>query len=494
MLALLTAGAVFVVHDLGYVLSQPYWIDEAWVADSTRAPLHLVPSLSAVTPLGWTLLLRLVPGGGLQDARLLPLAFCAGAVLAAYYLGRELRLTRVLTALLTAASVLLVPTMLVRNDLKPYTAEAALTILLLLLVARVEREWDRRRLAWLAGVAGAGLLVTNTTIFVGVAAMGALGLAALPRRQWRRLAEIAVASAGMLVVQATIYIGIDERHTNPSLTSYWDDYYIPRDHGVSGIVSFVRHRGALVVPYLGFHSVIVVLVLVLGGLGTLTYLHRPALALVTPLTIGLVMVASAARKFPFLEPRTSTFWLVAVAVLMAIGVAGAISAIETISTPAAVASGLAGLAVWVIVTAPHVRTHLIPNEDVRDQVAYVDAHRRPGDLVIVDFTSNWGFAYYERSVHPSYRHIASAATGFMATYPGVAWIDQMTGFTASDVDQAWVTATKYANRHHGARVWIIRSHVEPTEAGRWSIILRRRPVNVLNVGPEPLLLYQPDTH
>ena len=51
----------------------PYWLDEAWVVDSVRAPLSLVPRLAATTPLGWILLLRLVPHGGLGRQRLVPL-------------------------------------------------------------------------------------------------------------------------------------------------------------------------------------------------------------------------------------------------------------------------------------------------------------------------------------------------------------------------------------------------------------------------------------
>src|SRR5579859_4807669 len=47
---LLAVGAgvlVILVHDMHYILSQPYWLDEAWVADSVRAPLGLVPRLAS---------------------------------------------------------------------------------------------------------------------------------------------------------------------------------------------------------------------------------------------------------------------------------------------------------------------------------------------------------------------------------------------------------------------------------------------------------------
>src|SRR3954452_2439045 len=119
------AGVMVVfVHDLKFWLSIPYWLDEAWVVDSVRAPLSLVPRLAATTPLGWILLLRLVPHGGLERQRLVPLIFAGLAVSAAYLLGRELGLTRFTAGLATATAALLSPAMLIRNDLKQYTAEA----------------------------------------------------------------------------------------------------------------------------------------------------------------------------------------------------------------------------------------------------------------------------------------------------------------------------------------------------------------------------------
>ena len=68
----------------------------------------------------------------------------------------------------------------------------------------------------------------------------------------------------------------------------------------------------------------------------------------------------------------------------------------------------------------------------------------------------------------------------------------MTGYQQSDVDKAWAEATRYPASHPGARVWIIRSHMETTESTQWNTVLRGQPVTVLRVGPEPLLLYRPD--
>ena len=64
LLALVVGLSVLAVHDVGYILRAPFWLDEAWVAATVRAPLGMVGSLTSSTPIGFTLLLRLVPFGG----------------------------------------------------------------------------------------------------------------------------------------------------------------------------------------------------------------------------------------------------------------------------------------------------------------------------------------------------------------------------------------------------------------------------------------------
>ena len=56
-LAVVVGLAVLLVHDVPYLLHQSFWVDEAWVADTVRAPIGLTHSLGLITPLGWTFLL-----------------------------------------------------------------------------------------------------------------------------------------------------------------------------------------------------------------------------------------------------------------------------------------------------------------------------------------------------------------------------------------------------------------------------------------------------
>ena len=155
LLVAVLAGLVFAVHDVPWVLSEPFWNDENWVVVSTRLPLADVPSHTSTTPIGFTLLLRTIRWGGDERFRLLPLLFSSASVVAAYALARAAgwrdRREAVLAGVLAGGAALLVPTALVRNDLKQYTAEAFAALFVLVLCARVERDRSPRSLAVLAG-------------------------------------------------------------------------------------------------------------------------------------------------------------------------------------------------------------------------------------------------------------------------------------------------------------------------------------------------------
>jgi hypothetical protein len=490
-LAALLALAVLLVHDVPYLLHHPFWLDEAWVADTVRARLGLVPSLSSSTPLGWTFLLRLVPFGGPERLRLVPLAFAMLAAAAGYLFGRELRLTRFATGILTGAAVLLSPALLVRDDLKQYTAEAFACVLVWLLVARLENEWRLRRLAAIAVTASAGMLFANTVIFVGVAAMASLGLECLVRRHFRRLAAIIAASAVMLGAGLAIYAELIRSQITKNLVSYWAPHYI-RATSWSAAFSFLNQQLHYLAPYLGFGSLIVDAVLVLAGVAALVWLGRPALAALFPLTLAIVIAASGARKYPFGDSRTSTFWLVAAPLLMAVAVAAAGRLAARIDRRAPLAVAAAALAVWVPFTDAYIGSHEIPNEDVHSEVAYLDAHLHRGDVVIVSYAASYAFAYYYQP-QPSFPG-GDGPNGHVAAYPRLPWIVVLTARRAADVADALAVArAKIAAEPTagGSRIWIIRSHQTGTEIGAWGRDLAGDRLQVIPVGADPIVLYTP---
>ena len=246
-LAVLVLGLlVLAVHDVGYLLRQPFWTDEAWVAVTARFPLSQLPATTSSTPIGWSALMRVVTVSGTQTARLLPLGFAGAAVIIAYWFARRLgwpwRAASVTAGLLAGIGVLLAPAMLVRNDLKQYTADACMALLTLALTSQLEREWSRWRLAGLSVSVWGGMLLSHTVAFVGLAAFGAVCAVQLARRAWRRLAEAVVTGTVTAVLMLGVYEGFDARAVVPGLTAYWADYYLPVSQGLGASSTFVISR------------------------------------------------------------------------------------------------------------------------------------------------------------------------------------------------------------------------------------------------------------
>ncbi len=479
---------VLVVHDVPYLLHHSFWVDEAWVADTVRAPARATWSMSLSTPLGWTFLLRLVPFGGPQRLRLVPLVFAALTAAIGYLFGRELRLTRFVTGLLTGAAALLSPAMLVRDDLKQYTAEAFACLAVWVLVARAENEWHFRRLAAIAATASLGMLFAQTVIVVGVAAMGGLALECLLTRQYRRLGGVAGATAGMLAVSFAIYLTLVRPHVTRALVAYWNPYYLPT-RSWSAALSVIHLRLDQLAPYMGLGSLAVGTAGALAGIAALIWLRRFALAAMFPVMLVTVIVASAAGRYPFGDLRTSTFWLIMVPVLTAVAVAAAGRLAAAVNRFAPLAVAAVTLAVWGLVTGPYIRSHEIPNEDVHSEVLYLEAHFQRGDIVIVNYGGSFGFAYYY-SGQPSFP-IGGGPNGHLVAYPSLPWV--LVAGTPPIPDSADALARARAEiaaepaRARG-RIWIIRSHTSASEILEWRHELAGDRVTTIPVGPEPILL------
>jgi hypothetical protein len=491
VLAAAVGLSVLVVHDVPYLLHQSFWIDEAWVADSVRAPIGLTRSMASSTPLAWTFLLRLVPFGGAQRLRLVPLAFAMLAAAAGYLFGRELRLTRFATGILTGAAALLSPAMLVRDDLKQYTAEACACLVLWVLVARVENEWRVRRMVALAATASVGMLFAETAIVVGAAAMGSLALECLVRRQYRRLGEVAAAAAGMLAVAAVIYETLVRPQVTPTLAAFWDPFYVPT-RSASAALAFVHLRLDQLAPYMGFGSLAVDAAGVLAGVAALIWLRRFALAAMFPVMLVIVIVASADRKYPFGDLRTSTFWLVMVPVLMAVAVAaaGQLAAKADRRLPLVVAA--AALAVWVPATDGYIRSHQIPVEDVHAEVAYLDTHWRRGDVVVVNYGASFGFGYYYP--RPPSFPAGVGPNGHVVAYPRLPWIVIVPAGSPTLIANVLARARAEIAAEpagHRGRIWIIRAHESPVETVLWHRYLARDRIRAIRVGPDPILVDTP---
>jgi hypothetical protein len=498
-LALLIAPALLelVVHDVGYLLRVPFWTDETWVAATTRFPLADLPQTTSSTPIGWSVLLRLVTVGGTEVSRLLPLAFAAGAVVAGGWLGRGLgwrgRAAPAAAGLLAGTGVLLVPGLLIRNDLKQYTADACLALLALAVLSRLERGWSRRWLAALSVAVWGGMLVSDAVAFVGIAAFAAACVLQLARRAWRRLAEAAVAGAVTAVLMAVVYEAFDARAVLPGLTysPHFRNFYLPAGQGWQASLSFLHERLELVRGYIGLGPLWLAGLLFAAGVITVFRLGRPATAVALAALWPEMIVVSALHKYPFLDQRTSTFLFAVTVVTAAIGVAGLCGLLRPwLRGALAATAAVAAVAAFTVGAHPYLRVHSIPvaHGNIRGQTQYVAAHAAPADVILVNLSSNWGFAYYWPDGRPAVRTDPNVLQEYEAYFPGqprvvVAFNRDQASVTAA-VSRALAVARQRAAARPGAcvRIWLVRTHVSPDELTAWQAALSRRGLDLTHIG------------
>lgn len=481
------ALATLLVHDVGYLLTQPFWLDEAWVAMSTRVPLGELTDVTAVSPTGWTALLRLVPVGG-GGLRLLPMAFAMLTVLAAYWLGRTVWDSLgagVVAGLLAAVSALLAPTALARGDLKQYTADAFVALLALALLGRLESSWSRWRLLGLAAAGPLGMLISHPAAFVVPAALLAVSVVQLGRRQWRRLLDCCVAGALAALGMGLVYLTLDRPHVVDSIQDYWTAFYLPWRDGVGATVRFLGER-SVTLDGAGLGPFWLCLPLVALGIVVLVRVGRPAVALTVPLLGAGLLTASGLRYYPLLNFRTSHFLLTILAAVAALGVSGLVVLAGRRQVAAGVIIALAAVGGYAWAGSDGWRSHLIPLEDVRSQVRYLEDHRVESDVIVVDYGASFGFGYYYRPADPQLRPTDAVATQFVVDYPADARIVVMSGRARADIAAALARARAVGGPD--ARIWVVRAHGGPNLNAVWESVVPE--ATELDVGPDPLLLVE----
>ena len=197
----------------------------------------------------------------------------------------------------------------------------------------------------------------------------------------------------------------------------------------------------------------VLAVLFVAGLVTLGRLQRPASALFPAVLVIEMLVLGAARQYPLFDGRTSHFLSTVLAVTAAVGVAGICALVARFGRNVPVLAAV--LAVAAMLVNPDVRSVIrhpnIPAEDVRTPALYIAAHLRPGDVVVVNMLSNWGFAYYWPGGTVDYRRVTTNLPQFLAEIPEQPNILMAADRTPTAIDQG-----HGPGRGAGCRAWFRR--------------------------------------
>lgn len=489
-LVLLAALGTVFVHPVHAMLSHSYWLDEAWVAILLRVPWSRVPSVGLTTPLGFAALLRLVPGSGLQRARLVVLMFSVLSVVMAYVFTRALAWPSAwrarVAAVAAALVVMLAPLSLGRNDLKQYTCDAFCALVVLTVAVVVDRP-PVRPVWWLTAGALVVLPFSSTSAFVTVAAFAGLLGAALLARNGRRAIEVLICGGITGVVIASYYAAVVIPHTNAQLRHYWDGYYL--QGSPLHVLRVAWHRVFALSHSFGIPALLVI-GLVLVGLVALARLRAYAIVIAI-IVLWIEMAAiGRARLYPFLDLRTSHFLLVTTLVIAAIGAAAIVDLAYRWWRPLGAIVAVVGLVFLVGSTHHKIDKLGIPEEPAREQAAYVAANRTPNDVVLVNFPGSYGFAYYWPDGVKT-RTDKTVGQGFKVEAKNLNAVYAQGRTDETVLDALRQAVDRWRAQPPGSRLFIVRSHLTPAEIQAWKNAfdqLGLHPVKQPANSPTPIVL------
>jgi hypothetical protein len=404
------------------------------------------------------------------------LAFSVLTVIAAYVLVRTLswkqRGDARFAATVAALVVMLAPVSLVRNDLKPYTCDAFVAVLLFGLGARADRAGTRASLVLFAAVGVLSVPFSSTALFVSVAVVMGLLASACLRRSWRRACEIALAGA-LTGAALLVYVEVAVApNVNDKLRDFWQHQYLRGS--LWETVRLIWTRIDALGTFLAMPGPVFVALFALGVV-VLVRLRAPALAIAFPALWVEMIVLGRIERYPFLDPRTSHFLLAPSLIVVGLGAVGLVRTISRlrISKHPVVGAGVAAvLAVALAVlfgagVHPYLHYLNLPPEDVRSQTRAVAERRQPGDVVLVDPGANFAFAYYWPDAQLTFRDDNTTGQGFRAIVRNVNaiyvrsrnYLDVLAGVRAA--------VTRLRVSPDGTRIYIVRSHMNRQAAVTW---------------------------
>ena len=249
--------------------------------------------------------------------------------------------------------------------------------------------------------------------------------------------------------------------------------------------------------YLGMGPLIVSALLVAAGVVTLIRLRRVALALTVPVLLIEMLAVGAAKQYPLFDLRTSHFLTTALAVSAAIGLAGICALLARVHVVAAllVAVVAAALFVWNVKDGFRAEVINVPAnsvEDLRTPAAYLSAHLKPGDVVLVNMASTWGFAYYWDKGTPAVEPVTTNLNGFVMVYPKQQNILVATDRSTAAVDAVMDDAVAAAQESGpDARIWFIYQHTIPAELQAYADAAAAHGLDWQSVIPGSLALLTP---
>jgi hypothetical protein len=378
-----------------------------------------------------------------------------------------------------AVSVTCVPIAIRRNDLKQYTADAFFALALLVATRAADSSPRTRSVLWLGVVAVVAVPFSSTSAFVSAACFAAVLTTSLAKRDTERVRTtllvggvVAIALLGVLAL--TIL-----PHENSALTDFWNNAYLtggPLNMLHNAWTRLGELSGPLAMPAFVFVTLFAL------GLVALVRLRAAAVAVALPFLWLEMMILARLRKYPFLDQRTSFFVLIPTVAVIAIGVVWSVFQLARRSHAAGLMSAGVAVAFFAYGVAPHWRELGIPNEDIRTQVADVAREATPRDIILVNSSGNWGFAYYWRHDPVFATKDDTVGTGFVMQVRNPNVIIARGRERPTIVQALQEALTRQRQNRADSRVFIVRTHMDDSEEAAWSQAFRTLGVRPRAVG------------
>ncbi len=403
LVGVVVAGGIL-LRLVAYLHNRSLWLDEAMVASSVirRSFLELLLPLdySQAVPVGFLYLVRAATalfGPGEFALRLVPLLAGLAAVPLFYILARRYvgRAPALIGLALFAVSENLI---YYSAELKQYSTDVLLTILVLLAVEPVLRGSTKTRDHLILGAAGVlGVWFSHPVIFVLAGAGAGLAFLSIQKRDWKRLATVSVVGLAWLASFGLNY-GLFARGlaADESKVSAFDYTFMPLSVSLEALewvrwaFSGLPHRTLRLPTNLGC-AVIASLSMVIGGVRLFARDKVRGVCLVAP--VAFCLVASAMHKYPF---RGRLLLFLAPALLILIGL-GAQWLMASRRRRAVRVAGLAFVAVLLVMptaTAVYYAVNAYGEEEMRPVLEQMLARQRPGDVVWLYSSAYPAFLYY----------------------------------------------------------------------------------------------------
>ncbi len=403
---ILVTGAGLALRIAQYAYDRSLRIDEAMLALNLmhRSPAQLTGSLNfnQAAPFGflWTeWLVENLAGHSEYALRAVPLAAAVAASLLFVPLARRVAgdAAVIAVALFAVADGVI----FFASDLKQYSLDVAVAIVFLLLGSTLVRRDVSNREAAAAAVGGGTLVwMSHPSVFViGGVGTVALAVSVAGRGRDRILRTIAIVGAwggsglAMILLLPGQLAGIRGGSGDTAGGAF------PAGGGGLGATAHwlvrvsVQVVMALGMPRHGPAIALTVIGALLGLTGVVALAHtRPILASMLVAPLFLVLVASWLHRYPLWE-RTLLFTVPMLVTFVAVGIlAAAQRSPAPAMTLALLSFAVLAAPAWTAVA--HLRRPRVV-EEIKPALSYVRAHWQKGDLLYVNYETQYAFAYYE---------------------------------------------------------------------------------------------------